>query len=862
MKACLSVCLALGCAVFAGVAWGQNEQVLRPAGLEAGFGQAVAIDGNYAVVGARNWNSQQGAAFVYKCGADGQWVQTAMLTASDYNGTYAIFGHSVGISGDWIIVGSPWYHVGAAYTGRVYFFKRNANETWTQMHSFASPFTGYNPWPYTYEFEPGAFGMSVAIDQYYAVAGDPAGRINSRSRGHVAVYKLANGVWSVHNRHWYDPVDEVDGTVMELGASVDIVQANSDPWVVAGAPGSWLLNDPANGIGRAFVLTDSSRRELLCDDPETRKWYGKSVAIDVVGIIDGQFTAAVGDLDQMGAGGVQQAGAVYVFDLDNETFAWSQVRKKQLEMPYTLARFGTSVDLWNNMLAVGSLFQISMSGPHTYNAPVRLYQRDHNGPNAWGLFREVRPRDHEVEEKGFGEGDSSPDGIALSGSRLIVSAPFGNANSGEAFVFNSWVRDALAPARGLPLLSEICTEARAGQAGVDYIELVNLTNRVIHLDGARLVVNGTWVGGKGNGQIIMAEGSGAEDALTYTFPSYTTIPSNGCLVLSRGATRNEFEAAWSVDLDTAGYQYQIGPSNLAVVAACTYRLEYAAGSVTNALDESVECPDACARVRVSNDAADWWFRPLGEATPGALAAGQFEHTVTALPFLEDWSSSSFSSNAWTFAPSQGNWRLPYPSQIAEFYYAPYRSSAFQYALQTPVFSGKNKDNVRVTCDVALDVVSANKGNRLDIDVRQVGGGWSTVASYTDAAGDRQWNGQSVDITAAATGGLFQVRLNVSGPNTAWLNYWRVDNIAVTADDAPMVEPAITAFSAGSGRLQFQWTGAGLGCHHRILYDTRIDGTFRSGLTDYLAEGGGGEMSCECAPPENVTNAFFRVRAYR
>jgi hypothetical protein len=503
-----------------------------------------------------------------------------------------------------------------------------------------------------------------------------------------------------------------------------------------------------------------------------------------------------------------------------------------------------------------------MSGPHTYNAPVRLYHRDHNGPNAWGLFREIRPRDHEVEEKGFGQGDGSPDGIALSGNRLIACAPFGNDNSGEAFVFNSWIRDALAPAQGLPLLSEICTGARTGQPGADFIELVNRTNRVVHLDGARLVINGIGigVGGKGGDQEIIGMGEGTEEAMVYTFPSYTTIPSNGCLVLSRGATCDEFEAAWSVDLDTAAYQYQIGPSNLAVGADCTYRLEYVAGSVTNTLDASAVCPDACARVHVSNDADDWWFRAIREATPGTLVAGQFAHTVTALPFFEDWSSSSFTSNAWTFAPEQGNWRLPYPSQIAEFYYAPYRSSAFQYALQTPLFSGKSKANVRVACDVALDVGSANKGNRLDIEVRRVGGGWSTVASFTDVAGDRQWNGESVDITAAAAGDLFEVRFNVSGANTSYLNYWRVDNIAITAEAAPMVPPEFTMFKAGADGLEFQWTPSGLGCYHRILYDTRLDGLFRNGLTDYLAEEGA--MSWNGAPPENVTNAFFRVHAYR
>lgn len=81
---------------------------------EAGdlFGHAVAISGNTAVVGAYNDDygnkTDAGAAYVYTYNtAAGVWEHTAKLTASDSeNGD--LFGYSVAIDGDLIVVGAPY----------------------------------------------------------------------------------------------------------------------------------------------------------------------------------------------------------------------------------------------------------------------------------------------------------------------------------------------------------------------------------------------------------------------------------------------------------------------------------------------------------------------------------------------------------------------------------------------------------------------------------------------------------------------------------------------------------------------------------------------------------------------------------
>jgi len=94
-----------------------------------GFGVSVAVNGQVIVVGAPNTmingNNGQGAAFVFVEPAGG-WVTTSefnpQLTASD--GSYqGLFGFSVGVSGETIVVGAP-FHNDQTGPGEAYVFTR------------------------------------------------------------------------------------------------------------------------------------------------------------------------------------------------------------------------------------------------------------------------------------------------------------------------------------------------------------------------------------------------------------------------------------------------------------------------------------------------------------------------------------------------------------------------------------------------------------------------------------------------------------------------------------------------------------------------------------------------------------------
>jgi hypothetical protein len=93
------------------------------------FGLSVAIDGNTAVVGAHKHfqDSKAGSAYIFEQnhGGANNWGEVKKLTASD--GTaFELFGYSVSISGDIVIVGGWEESAGATSNkGSAYIFERN-----------------------------------------------------------------------------------------------------------------------------------------------------------------------------------------------------------------------------------------------------------------------------------------------------------------------------------------------------------------------------------------------------------------------------------------------------------------------------------------------------------------------------------------------------------------------------------------------------------------------------------------------------------------------------------------------------------------------------------------------------------------
>ena len=68
------------------------------------YGASVAVDGNYAVIGAEGYNNSQGMAYVLEYD-ENSWYYIAEITASD-GVDIDFFGCSVSISGDNIIIGA------------------------------------------------------------------------------------------------------------------------------------------------------------------------------------------------------------------------------------------------------------------------------------------------------------------------------------------------------------------------------------------------------------------------------------------------------------------------------------------------------------------------------------------------------------------------------------------------------------------------------------------------------------------------------------------------------------------------------------------------------------------------------------
>jgi hypothetical protein len=109
-------------------------QSLEPGGRESSsqwatptLSYSVAIEGDYAIVGAEWHDGFKGAAYIYKRRGNG-WTEVQRLSPSDL-GRFDHFGSSVSISGDCAVVAATWQGL---FEGAVYVFRR-VGDQWVQQ---------------------------------------------------------------------------------------------------------------------------------------------------------------------------------------------------------------------------------------------------------------------------------------------------------------------------------------------------------------------------------------------------------------------------------------------------------------------------------------------------------------------------------------------------------------------------------------------------------------------------------------------------------------------------------------------------------------------------------------------------------
>ena len=392
-------------------AWGQVAKISArrdPLTYEF-FGQSVAIDGDYMVVGTPYANSpdawQTGSAQVFRRddggtptdGSDDTWVFQGELTAGDaVEGD--CFGYSVAISGDTVVVGAYGDDDAGSQSGAAYVFAR-VGSTWNEQAKLTAGDAA----------EGDCFGYSVAISGDTVVMGAYGGDDAGLQSGAAYVFARVGGTWNEQAKLTAGDAARLD----YFGCSVAISGDN----VVVGADHYYL--DGVNS-GSAYVFardggTWSQEGKLTANDAAADDLFGWCVAISGDTVVVG----VVGD-DDTG----EHSGSAYVFIRDGSE--WNQQGKLTAEDAAGGDYFGNSVALSGDTVVVGAYRDDDGGGSA---GSVYVFASD---GSAWKRQGKLTAGDAAAEDY-FGSS------VAISGGTLVVGA-FGNddggGNSGSAYVFS------------------------------------------------------------------------------------------------------------------------------------------------------------------------------------------------------------------------------------------------------------------------------------------------------------------------------------------------------------------------------------------------------------------------------------------
>jgi FG-GAP repeat len=286
------------------------------------FGLSVAIDGETIVVGAREHTGavdQQGAAYVFVRPATGwtNMTETAELTASDAE-PIAYLGNSVAISGRTVVAGAP-LATGAS-EGAAYIFVEPTTG-WATTSQFTSKLVS---------LDGGEFGWSVALE------GDTLA-IGAQQGNSAYVFVKPPSGWS----HVTQTAQLTADSSAFLGSSIAI----SGNTICVGAIGS----DSDSGAAYVYVepgqgwVDMTQTAELTPSDGVVLEWFGISVAVFDSKIVAGATYAG------------SAPGAAYVFVQPEGGWRNATQNAKLTESDGIEANgFGQSVFLGSQGLFVGA----------------------------------------------------------------------------------------------------------------------------------------------------------------------------------------------------------------------------------------------------------------------------------------------------------------------------------------------------------------------------------------------------------------------------------------------------------------------------------------------------------------------------
>ena len=283
------------------------------------FGEVISVDGNYAVITARNLLYQisstnvRGKAYVF-FKSSGTWSQQAELSYTDTPSSN--YGIDAAISGNTVAVAD------SAGNGAVRIFTRSGT-TWSLQQKITGNSTTMNG------FADGAMSLSgdkLAVGCYaYATPGANTGRI--------AIFNRSGSTWSFES--FLDASDAAAGDLM--GYNNVTINGN---YVIAGVPAKeaayiWFYN------GSSW----SQQAKITASDGSAYDYFGSKLAMD-------------GDIAVIGAAWkTSETGAAYVFTRSGTSWTQTTILGAGGTIPSDLStgdQFGFVIDIDENSLIVSA----------------------------------------------------------------------------------------------------------------------------------------------------------------------------------------------------------------------------------------------------------------------------------------------------------------------------------------------------------------------------------------------------------------------------------------------------------------------------------------------------------------------------
>ncbi len=298
------------------------------------FGHSTALSGDFAIVGAPSDKvtlTGQGSASIY-FHTDSGWMFMQKLTdpfaeASDQ------FGISVGISGDYAIVGAPYDdEYGHSNQGSACIFRFNGTS-----------------WDFVIKLNEAAglandnFGYSVAISGNHAAVGEPYNDVLAASAGAITVYYFNGTNWAFKQKL----VDPTGAALDNFGFGV----ALSGNYLIAGSPYD-DINFTDQGSACIFSYNGGSWlfKQKITDEntSSANDYFGTSVSISgndaVVGVVEDDIVH--------GSSTANNQGSASVFHYDGTQ--WSRVQKFSDTSSIANIYMGNNVSISGDYIIVGA----------------------------------------------------------------------------------------------------------------------------------------------------------------------------------------------------------------------------------------------------------------------------------------------------------------------------------------------------------------------------------------------------------------------------------------------------------------------------------------------------------------------------